>query len=418
MSLRPVLCAQLLLLFSPRPAAASVGDVFGFGSRASSLAGAGSALVDGFEATYYNPARLSGPPRFSAGFLAGTSFLSANGERQPIEDALGFLLGASSPIPLGGALRDRIHVGIGLFLLPDQIVREIGRPPAQPAFPLFDNRTQRVVVLPAISVHVHPRLSVGIGANVLASLGGRAVLQTGSTRAIDARVDEDLLTTFAFNAGVSLQPTPRWTLALTIRDEFSLPFFTNTTTSVSGSQIDLNVRARVLFEPTTVVLGTAHQITPTLTLAGDLAFKRWSHFPGSFVEVSAKLPLPVGPAPEVPLAPALPAVHFRDIFAVHAGAEWRALERPSYHIDLRGGYAFEPSPVPPQSGVTNLVDGEKHTVAAGAGFSFGSFSVDVHLLWQIVANTRVDKLVPVPFATLEGGGSVLSAGFVWSYIFR
>src|SRR5207249_3492103 len=178
----------------------------------------------GFEATYYNPARLAGPASFTAGFLAAGSLLEANGVRQPIEDAAGLVLGGSSAIPLGGALRDRIHVGIGLFLLPDQIVRTIAHAPSQPHFPLYDNRTQRVVILPALAVHVTPQLSLGIAANVLAALGGTVRVSEGPTRALDPRVDEQLKTTFAVNAGVSLRPTPFFTLALTVRDEFSLPY--------------------------------------------------------------------------------------------------------------------------------------------------------------------------------------------------
>src|SRR5262245_6507765 len=244
----------LALALLPAAASAGVGDVFGFGSRSSAMAGAGAATSEGVEATFYNPARLEGPPRVTLGFLAGKSFLSANGARQDIEDAHGFVLGASSALPLGGVLRDRIHVGIGLFLLPDQIVHVIGHAPADVFFPLYDNRTQRVVVLPAVSFRLHPKLSIGVGANVLAALGGRADFAEGATRGLDARVNEDLLTTFRFNAGISLQPLPSWTLALTMRDEFSLPFFTDGAVTVSGSPLALGVRARSLFDPATVVL--------------------------------------------------------------------------------------------------------------------------------------------------------------------
>src|SRR5258706_8874461 len=97
-----VVAAAAVSCLAPPPARASVGDVFGFGSRAAGLAGAASALVDGFEATYYNPSRVGGPARFSLGFLGGASLLSVNGARQQLEDPVGLVIGASATLPLGG----------------------------------------------------------------------------------------------------------------------------------------------------------------------------------------------------------------------------------------------------------------------------------------------------------------------------
>jgi long-chain fatty acid transport protein len=404
-----------LAVHAAAPAAASVGDVFGLGSRAAALAGAATALAEGFEATYYNPARIEGPPRFSLGFLAAGSLLSANGTRQPIEDPMGILVGATTPLPVGGALRDRIHVGLGLFLLPDKVVREIGRAPADAHFPLFDNRTQRVVILPAVAFRLHPKLSLGVAANVLAALGGTVNVREGPLRGLDARVDEDLLTTFAVNAGISIRPTPFITIGLAFREEFSLPFFTNATTGVGGSRFEINLRARTLFEPAAAVLGTAFELSHGLVLAADLAHKRWSRFPGGLAQVTGSLPLPVGPIAEIPIAPPLPEPRFRDIFAARAGVEWRALERGPWALDVRGGYGFEPSPVPPQTGATSYLDGDKHTFTVGAGLvRAGRFAVDAHAMVQVLGSTRVERIGGI----LEGGGAVLSGGLVGTYFFR
>jgi long-chain fatty acid transport protein len=413
--------AELILALTllARPGAASVGDVFGFGSRSAALAGAATAVAEGLEATYYNPARLGGEPRFSAGFLGGASLLSANGARQAIEDPVGILLGASTPIPLGGVLRDRIHVGIGLYLVPDKIVREIGRQPTEPFFPLFDNRTQRLVILPAISVKLSPKISVGVAANVLAALGGTVNVREGPFHALDARVNEDLLTTFAFNAGISLRPVPRLTLGLTVREEFSLPYFVDSRTTLAGSPLTLNLRAKTLYEPATIALGAAYEVSDQVLLSADLAFKRWSRYPGGLVEVSGSLPIPVGSVPRAPIEPELPEVGFRDIVTVRAGVEWKLWARGDWQVDLRGGYGFEPSPVPAQKGATNFVDGDKHLVALGAGLlRRGSFALDAHILVQVVGATRVEKGAGAPFPVLEGGGAVVSGGLVGSYFFR
>lgn len=410
----------LSLAFAQRDARASVGDVFGFGSRAAGLAGAASALADGFEATYYNPARVGGAPRFSLGFLAGGSTLSVGGRRQNLDDAFGLVLGAAAPVPLGGALRERVHVGAGFFLLPDKIVRAKGRAPSEAFFPLYDNRTQRVMILPSLAVRLHERLWIGVGANVLAALGGSVDVRDGPLRGLDARVNEELLTTFALTAGVSLKPLPRWTVALSLRDEFALPFFTRAKTTFSGSQLAINIRARTLFEPATVTLGNAYALSSRLRLALDLAYKRWSRYSGGYVAVDGALPVGIGQVADVPLAPPVPEAGFKDVLNVRLGAEWVAYERDPWALIVRGGWSYEPSPVPRQStGRTFLVDGDKHLIAAGASLLIGRrFQVDAHFTGQHVGFTRTPQPEGASIPVLEGGGAVFSGGLVGSYFFR
>ena len=410
----------LCLAVSAYRAQASVGDVFGFGSRSAGLAGAATALAEGFEATYYNPARVGGAARFSFGFLGAGGTLTAGGQRQSLDDAFGFVIGAAAPVPLGGVLRDRIHVGAGFFLLPDKIVRARGRAPSEAFFPLYDNRTQRVMILPSVAVRLHERLWFGVGANVLASLGGSVDVRDGPLRSLDARVNEELLTTFAVNAGVSLRPLSRWTLALSVRDEFSLPFFTNAATTLAGSKLAINIRARTLFEPATVTLGNAIAVTPQLTLALDLAYKRWSRYGGGYVAVEGALPVGIGNVAEVPLRPPVPEANFKDVWNVRLAAEWHAYERGPWRLTARGGWSFEQSPVPAQTtGRTFLLDGDKHLFALGASLArLGRFEIDVHFTAQHVGSTRTPQPAGASLPLLEGGGAVFSGGLVGSYFFR
>ena len=43
--------------------------------------------------------------------------------------------------------------------------------------------------------------------------------------------------------------------------------------------------------------------------------------------------------------------------------------RPAIQVPLRAGYAYEATPIPPQTGVTNFVDADRHTVSAGAALA-------------------------------------------------
>src|SRR5262249_19283419 len=174
---RPLLWCVLAIAFChARPASASTPDVFGFGSESTSLAGAVTACAADFSAAFYNPAglALAGSARSVAFGVTGyTSQLAIRGQHQTIRDPLGFELGVRAPVPLGGELRERIAIGFALHMLPDQIVRVIAHTPGEAFFPYYDNRTQRLVVLPAIAARITPRLALGVGFNFLAGLDGK-----------------------------------------------------------------------------------------------------------------------------------------------------------------------------------------------------------------------------------------------------
>src|SRR5262249_47458120 len=148
--LRPLVCASIAL--SSTVALGSVPDVFGLGSTESALCGASSARVHDFSAAHYNPAGLTlvEGPEATLGVLGFGSSLTprpSGGERtMPIVDPIGIVAGGATPIPFGGALAGRLYVGLALYIVPEELVRVIAHRPEEPFFPLYDNRTQRLVV--------------------------------------------------------------------------------------------------------------------------------------------------------------------------------------------------------------------------------------------------------------------------------
>lgn len=66
------------------------------------------------------------------------------------------------------------------------------------------------------------------------------------------------------------------------------------------------------------------------------------------------------PAPRV-----YPNPGFRNIVIPRLGVEYRAFDRGRFAIDVRGGYGYEPSPVPHQIGESNFADTDKHTFSVG-----------------------------------------------------
>jgi hypothetical protein len=113
------------------------------------------------------------------------------------------------------------------------------------------------------------------------------------------------------------------------------------------------------------------------------------------VRVGSQLPLVgalEGSTPEVP---------FEDVVGVRAGVEQRLRS-----LFLRAGWAWESSAVPArQPGVTNLLDGPKHTFSLGLGLAFGRARLDLHGTAQLVGARTLRKTLsdadPPPFEALR-----------------
>jgi long-subunit fatty acid transport protein len=383
--LRTGVMLGLTALVIARPAAASEPEVFGLGSEESAVAGASAARVHDFSAGYYDPAglTLARRPEASVGVIGfGSRLPLPDGRNFHMTDRVGILVGAATPIPFTGPLADRLFIGVALHLLPDTIVRVIARTPDQAFYPLYDNRTQRLVILPAVAARLWRGLSAGIAFNYLAGLGGNVAASEGATRALEARVDEQIYSHVAVNAGLRWQLRRALALALVYRQAFGVPFRSVARNDIAGQPIDLDVDAEELYTPHTIVAGAAWRARPSLLLSLDVAWLHWSGWRGPYVTVTSELPL-VGGIATLP-----PHVDFSDGAAVRAGADWTALVRGAWATSIRGGYAFESSPLTaPQTG-TQLLDGHKHHLTLGLGARVavlgGELRFDVHGALQIV----------------------------------
>jgi long-subunit fatty acid transport protein len=366
-------------------ATASEPEVFGLGSEESAVAGASAARVHDFSAGYYDPAglTLARRPEASIGVVGfGSRLPLPDGSNFHMTDRVGILVGAATPVPFTGPLEDRLFVGVALHLLPDTIVRVIARTPDQAFYPLYDNRTQRLVVLPAVAARLWRGFSVGIAFNYLAGLDGNVAATEGATRALEARVDEQIYSKLAVNAGVRWQLRRQLALALVYRQAFGVPFRTVARNDIAGQPIDLDVDAEELYTPHTIVAGAAWRVRPSLLLSLDVAWLHWSDWRGPYVTVTSELPL-VGGIATLP-----PRVPFNDSAAVRAGVDWTTLVRGAWATSLRGGYAFESSPLPSAPAGTQLLDGHKHHLTIGLGARVavfgGELRFDVHGALQIV----------------------------------
>lgn len=371
-------------------------EVFGFGSHHAAKVGAVSATVDDFASGLYNPAGLGfgTSKHITFGTQGAVSNLKVGDQRASISEPIGFLLGVSTPAPLGGVLENRLHIGFGLYLLPNTMTRVIARLPSEAFYPYYDNRVQRAVVLPSLAVRVREDLSVGIAVNYLATLAGNIQASEGATRAIEARVDEKIPSVARVNAGVQWRPKNLHDISLAagFRQRFEIPFTTDAQISVAGEPINVAIEASGVFTPTQFFGGIAWS-PGNASIDADVTWSNWSAYPGPFVEVRSALPL-VGP-----LAGELPDVPYSDTISLRIGGEVLLPTGPGgAGWTLRGGYGFETSPFPAdQSGVTNLLDGFKHFVGAGAGITIPNaigertLRIDAHVQAHLLGARTLEK---------------------------
>lgn len=389
----------LVAAVAPRAAVANPIELFGFGSRHGAHAGAGVADVDDMAATWMNPAGLAAGRRtLTTGLLGAVSNLRVEDRRLPLTQPGGGLFGVTLPAPLGGPLAGRVGLGLGMFVLPTSIVRVTARFPDEPFFPYYQGRAERLVIVPGVGVRLGGGWSVGLAANFLAGLAGGIEAGEGATRALEARVDEVVPAVARLVAGVSWRARRDLTVAAVYRQRFEVPFATSAKTEVAGEPIDLDLSASGQFSPHQVALGATWR-PPGGAVHLDLGYARWSTYPGPFVEVGSALPL-VGQ-----LAAELPAVPWRDTVSARLAGDWDASSR----VRLRAGYGFETSPVPTeQPGVTNLLDGPKHTVGLGVGLAWPEalggkgLRLELHGQAQLVGARSIAKTILPPGAP---GGS-------------
>ena len=101
-------------------------------------------------------------------------------------------------------------------------------------------------------------------------------------------------------------------------------------------------------------------------------------------------------------------------------------DKPLVQLPLRAGYTYSGSPVPDQTGVTNLIDADRHTMTLGFGVVLnkpfeelpGSLELDAHAMFSILPDRTTIKDNPADFVgdytaggNIFGGGGTLKVAF-------
>lgn len=436
-----LLVAAVMLV--PGTATANPADAFGLGPRIPAMGGAGTAATDDTAAGYYNPAAFGffEHLRLDLGYQYAQPELEIGGRNVGVDASRGMSLGVVVPGKIGP-----VSLGLGgTFFLPDGYYsRTRALAGGQPRFQLYDNRPQRFLFSFNLGLSYGDWLAIGGGLTYMSGTSGEILLRgrVGFPDASDSELtqgfDVDVETIPYPQLGMMIKATDWLTFGASYRGEFELDL--DLTLDIRGSiggrdqeQVVedgffvVNSASRDLFQPAQFTVGAAAQVTSDLLVTVDLGYHRWSSFnnPATVIDID----LDVGTFNEdidITEAPPFPAPNFDDIWVPRVGAEYRAFTGYHVSVDVRGGYAYEPSPAPEQTDENNFVDNDKHTVSVGAGALLKEiteivplpFSIDAYFSFTVLPERTHRKMSAAdPVGDYSADGTVwnLGLGSRWSF---
>ncbi|MBI4209258.1 MAG: outer membrane protein transport protein [Deltaproteobacteria bacterium] len=417
-----LLCAGSALIPHPTHASGSW-DNFGLGARASGMGSAFTGVADDGSAVFYNPAGITQVDKASAvvGGVYGQFAIDFNGSEQSIREWQGADLGIGIKVPFGGFLTNRIYFGLGVHLGMPKLLQEHVTPrTAQPFYFRYED-AQRMAANVILGIRLLKGLSIGGGASGLLHMN-RMSFDLGSDASGAGTVSSDLAGLLAISplGGIFLEPgqwspsLKRLRIGAVYRTQNDIENRLSTSIVLSGISIPFVINQDLSVDPEQAALGASYLFGKSLLFATDITWKNWSSIPSPYVTI------PFGGIIDdlgLDLDIIAPEIKFKDTYVPRAGLEYTFFPDEKDHFIARAGYWFEESPVPPQTGETNLLDNDQHVITAGAGLVIGKFfkseldppfSADLSLQYHLLEDRKVTK---DDGTTTDTEGSFWVAGF-------
>jgi long-chain fatty acid transport protein len=414
----------------PSAARADAPDLFGVTARESATANASAPTSAGYVAAYQNPATaaLVETTTLGIGYGAGIPRLRLNGQPADLLAPRGLDLGMVVPFRLGREMV--LSVAVGLYI-PDSLLARIHLVPAtEPRFALLENYPDRIVVSAAVGLRPVRWMSIGVGVQFLADVAGDGITfdlgVSGKNRQSTAQLDISLPLRVTPLVGLWFLPHDRVRVgvdyrgAIDLRLQLAVKANLNIANVYTGDA-HINLTGEDYYTPRRVSGGLAVDVLRDLTAYAQVVWWGWSGLPRTSADLTVQANLGL----QIPLVSAvLGAPQLHDTVSPRMGLEWRRrLKSPGeatwapagLQLAVRGGYAFEPTPVPDQRAAASLVDNNRHVVATGAGLSYRPpgavlsepLSLDASFQWHHLQGRDLTKPdLGLPGARLRSSGEL------------
>lgn len=405
----------VLFLHSPL-AQANVGEAFGFGSRAGSLAGATVAGgAEGFGA-YSNPAMApSGSKRMQLSF----GMLNMTPKFKPIENVVRANDFTADGVTVGSVDTNyrstfghnlgisylispsffRLAMGLSLFAPVNQLAFIDSGDSFLPEYVLYRARTQRPQFDFGLSLEPVPGLRLGASVHIGFAVSTNAVIlmQTDSSKTSTLRFSASVKPRLAPSIGLIWGGDSFISVGSVLRFPVNSPYYLtlNAGTRALGNLpiLDFNLMAlsSLFYDPLTLEVGTALAYLPHLKLYIQADYQAWSRFSTPSINIQK----PTTGEGGVNFSPSQnPSFKFKDIWIPRIGHEVTF-----DFISFRVGYGFRPSILKDlPTGAGNYLDPPKHIYTAGIGFKFSHFlhfdapcSIDLHGAYHALVTQHISK---------------------------
>jgi long-chain fatty acid transport protein len=330
----------------------------------------GAAIADDASTIFYNPAGMTELKRAEA--QIGSHLIMPNAEISNKGSTASVLGGPAAPFTgtsdqgfdpqpsghmyLAAPAAEGLWLGLGVtvpFALANHYDNDF--------FGRYDStraNLRAVDIAPSIAYRVHPRISIGGGidvqymdAKLVNALPYPFDPSGAPTPATDGQFSvEGSDWSLGYNVGTLFKPVDNVRVGLTYRSAITHKIEGEATTDFLGAKTVQDVSAEVNL-PDTIALGVAYDVTPAVTLLGQVGYYGWSRFK------ELRLKLADGTEPTS-------TENFRDTWSLSLGAQW-ALARGWV---LRGGMMYDQTPTRDQYRSTIIPDVDRVWASVGATY--------------------------------------------------
>ena len=334
-----------------------------------------TAIADNGSAIFYNPAginQLEGT-QIRSGFqmvFPSTSFRgSESGKRTDMDTDFAALMTGY----LTHKVNDKISIGGGIFT-PYGLVAEW---PSQweGATVSYYSKLRTFCVNPAVSVQVHPRLSLAVGIDyVYSDFKIRRAIDPNQMIGLPLGIPLGKVTldgfddTWGYNLGLLFHINDRWKLGVAYRSKLKFEFDGHVhyrlppVLQALYPPTDISPRMEL---PPVVSAQVSFQLREKWTFTTGIIWTGWSVYDKLTPKLRDNLLVP----PDMRSAPQ----DWRDIVAFPFGVQYQL--NPTWV--LRGGYIFDQSPVPERTLGPMVPESDAHLLTLGIGYTKDDFTIDM-----------------------------------------
>ena len=353
------------------------------GMKAASMGGTFTGIASDASASFYNPAGMSfiEYTQISAGAafrIGSTSYLSPYSGNSDMTDQF------STNFHFYGVSKINEKTAIGLSINTPFCLRNSWDENWTGRFIVRETKLSATYMQPSVSYMFGEKFSVAVGPNI--ALGktfhARALPYNSSAGEVGAELDGNSIG-FGFNIGLFLKASDNFRVGLNYRSSVNMKVddgdvsFSNVPSSLVDEFPSSTSFSTEYTLPSVISLGTSFNVVRELIIGIDISYTTWSSFDTLEFDFKNEPQLDYGNG-----------MFYENTFTIRFGAEYKASDK----LAIRGGIAFDQTPVPDDYLSPANPDSDKFSFSVGGSFMFSEkISLDVAYMLESMREREVSN---------------------------